>query len=103
MGIYNSDTNYLVDEIDQVRLSVGSSSPVELFTGASRNPRRQTVRIYNDGTRTAYIGTSAVTSSGSTKGEPLEPGESISYPAGNAGIFAITASNTTNLIVTELS
>jgi hypothetical protein len=103
MGTYNPNTNFLYDELTQKVQSVSSGSAVELFTGASRNPDRQVIRIYNDGNRTVYLGPATVTSSGPTKGEPLESGEAISYPGGDSQLYAITNSGTTSLIITELA
>ena len=102
MPNYGSSTTFLADELTQKVISV-STSATELFTGVSRNPARQTVRIYNDGDNACYIGPSGVTSSGSTKGELLQKKQWIIYPIGDVGIYAITASSTTSLIITELA
>lgn len=90
------------DNLTQRAITV-SSTAVELHTGVTRNPNRQVVRVFNDGNVVCYLGPSAVTASGATKGEELEPGEAISYTLANDGLFAITLSGSTLLIVTELA
>jgi len=102
MPNYGSSTTFLADELTQKVISVGTSA-VELFTGVSRNAARQVVRIYNDGNNACYIGPVGVTSSGSTKGEILQKQQSITYVLGDVAIYAITASGTTSLIITELA
>lgn len=101
-GNYSANRTFLVDELTQKVTSV-TTSATELFTGVSRNADRQIMRIYNDGGQTAFIGPSGVTSTGATKGEPLQKGESLEITIGNVAIFAITSSSTTSLIVTELA
>jgi hypothetical protein len=101
-GGYSSNTSYLFDELTQKVVSV-STTAVELFTGVSRNPKRQSIRIYNDGSTDCYIGPATVTASGSTKGEVLEKKNWMELTIGDVGIYAITASGTTSLIVTELA
>ena len=103
MPNYGSNTTFLADELTQKVVSV-STSAVELFTGASRNPARQTLRAYNDSSRDVFIGPATVTSSGSTKGEILRAGESLTFSQlGDVGIYAITANGTASLIITELA
>jgi hypothetical protein len=103
MPNYGSSTTFLADEITQKVISV-STSAVELFTGVSRNSGRQSVRVYNDGSRTVFIGPSTVTSSGSTKGEQLQSGEAMTFSQlGDVGLYAITSGGTASLIITELA
>lgn len=103
MPNYGSSTTFLADELTQKVIPV-STSAVELFTGVSRNPARQSLRIYNDSSRTVFIGPTGVTSSGSTKGEQLLSGEAMTYvELGDVGVFAITAGGTASLIITELA
>jgi hypothetical protein len=82
---------------------VVSSTPTELYTGASRSSLRRLVRVYNSGTQTCYLGPAGVTSSGADIGEPLPPLESLTYTLGDVGLYAVVASGTCNLLITELS
>lgn len=99
---YSTDNSFLFDELTQSVITV-TTTATEVFTGGSRNANRQVVRIYNDGNNVCYIGPTGVTSSGATKGEPLQKAESLEITIGNVAIFAITSSSTTSLIVTELA
>lgn len=101
-GLLTSNRSYLADELTQKSITV-STTAVELFTGVSRNPRRQIMRIFNDGNQPCYIGPSGVTASGSSKGEELLKGQSLEVTIGDVGIFAVTSSSSTTLIVTELA
>lgn len=83
-------------------LTVGTSA-VELFTGGSRNPRRQALLIYNDSSATVFLGPSTVTISGSTKGVPLLPSQSTAYPAGDLAVYAIAGSASNAVLVQELA
>lgn len=102
MPNYGSSTTFLADEITQKVVSV-STSAVELFTGGVRNASRQMIRVYNDGSQICYLGPSGVTASGSAKGEALQKQQSITYPIGDVGLFAITASGSTSLVITEVA
>jgi hypothetical protein len=102
MSNYNSDRTFLVDELTQKVVSV-TASATELFTGVSRNPRRQVMRIYNDSTSTVFIGPTGVTASGATRGEPILKKESLEITIGNVAIFGIVASGTADVIITELA
>jgi hypothetical protein len=99
---YGSNQSFLFDELTQTKITA-TATAAELFTGGSRNPRRQVIRVYNDGNRSVFIGPSGVTASGPTKGEELRKQEAISMSLGDTGLFAITSSGTCDLIVTELS
>ena len=90
------------DSLTQSAINVGTSS-VELHTGPVRNPNRIVVRIYNDGGTPCYIGPVTVSTSGATKGEELAPGEAMSYSVGNVALHAITARNSTVLVITEMA
>lgn len=102
MSNYGSSTTFLSDELTQKVTSV-STTAVELFTGVSRNPERQIVRLRNDGNKRCYLGPVTVTSSGSTKGDFIEPGEVITWAIGDVALYGITASGTTSIIITELA
>jgi hypothetical protein len=102
MSNYNSDRAFLVDELTQKVTSV-TTSATELFTGGSRNARRQVMRIYNDSTVTVFVGPSGVTATGSTRGEPILKKESLEITIGDVAIFGIVASGTADVIITELA
>jgi hypothetical protein len=102
MSNYNSNQSFLFDELTQANITA-TTTAAELFTGGSRNPRRQIVRVYNDGSRSVFIGPSGVTASGSAKGEELRKREAISMTLGDVGLFAVTSAGTCDLIVTELA
>ena len=99
---YSGNRIHLTDELTQKSITV-TTTATELFTGGSRNAARQVVRIYNDGNSVIYIGPSGVTASGANKGEALQKNQSITYSLGNVALFAITASSSSVVIVTELA
>ena len=99
-GTYNQNPAILADELTQKAVTV-TTAATELFTGSSRNPKRQHIRLYNDGLETLYFGPAGVTASLATKGEPLLKKQWFSGPTGDVGIFGVTASGTTSIIVTE--
>ena len=101
-GQYNSNRIHLADELTQKSVTV-TTSATELFTGGSRNAQRQLIRIFNDGTRACFIGPAGVAASGSAKGEELLKKQSMEIVIGDVGLFAITSSSTTTVIVTELA
>lgn len=101
-GQYSHNRADMVDELTQKSITVATSA-TELFTGGSRNAGRQVIRIYNDGSRSVFIGPSGVTASGTAKGEELRKHEALSLTLGNVGIFAITSSGTCDLIISELA
>lgn len=81
---------------------VVSTTQVEAKVGASKLVGRQMLRIYNDSNSTIYIGSTGVTASGTTKGEPLVKGQWIDIPAGDqTAVFMIAASGSNNIIVSE--
>lgn len=99
---YSNNTIHLRDEITQKSVTV-TTSATELFTGGSRNTKRQVIRIYNDGSSDCYIGPTGVTASGAAKGEILQKKNWMTWEIGDVGLFAITASGSTDIIVTELA
>lgn len=101
-GLLSGNRIHLADEIAQSSLTV-TTSQTEIFAGVSRNAKRQLVRIFNDGNNPCYIGPTGVSSAGSSKGEELLKKQSIEIVIGDVGLYAITSSSTTTLIVTELS
>lgn len=84
----------------QKLITVGTVA-VELFTGVSRNPNRQVISIYNDGSGTVFIGPLGVTAAGAAKGRQLSASQFTSFEMGNAALYAIAGSGTRNLIVEE--
>lgn len=81
-------------------VSVGTTA-VEAKVGASRISPREMVRIYNNSSQTVYYGASGVLT---TTGEPIEPGSSISVPAGDQlGVFLIVASGTADCRIQEMA
>ena len=99
---YSGNEINFADEITQKSITV-TTTATELFTGVSRNTARQVIRIYNDGSRSVFIGPTGVTSSGANKGEELPKQASMTMSLGDVGLFAITNSSTCVLIVTELA
>lgn len=90
------DTN---DELyAQATVNVGTTE-VEAKVGATRNPQRQVLRIYNNGNQTVYVGPTGVTAS---SGEPLRRRQSMTLQIQDLGVFMITQSSSSDVIVTEL-
>lgn len=101
MAINNNGQEFsdvLEDVILQGVVTVGTTE-VELKVGASVNPDREVLRVYNKSNRTIYIGPSGVTS---TTGEPVFKDQSFEAPIGTQSLFAITDSSTADVIVWEL-
>jgi hypothetical protein len=91
MGITtSSDRSDVVETgLDHAVLTVGTTI-TEVKVGASRNATRQIVVIYNESNnRTLWWGKSSVASSGSGRGFPILPGQSVSLPVGDIGIYII--------------
>ena len=81
---------------------VVSTTEVEAKVGMDKLVGRQMLRIYNDSNNTIFIGSTGVTVSGTTKGEPLVKGQWINIPAGDAtAVFMIAAAGSNNIIVSE--
>lgn len=79
-------------------VTVGTSA-VEAKVGASAEPLRESVRIYNSSSGTVYFGPSGVTT---TTGEPLKKCQWVSLPAGsNNPVYLIAASAVGDVIVQE--
>jgi hypothetical protein len=102
-GITYSGDRAEVAEVSIATATVGySTSAVEVKVGATRNPARQHVVIYNDTKTTAYLGSSSVAVSGANKGIPIFYQQTCVYDIGDIGLFII-ASGTGNIIVQELT
>jgi len=82
-------------------ITVGTSE-VEAKVAGSRLAGRQMLRIYNDSNNTIFIGSTGVTISGTTKGEPLVKGNWINIPVGDAtAVYLIAGSAGNNIIISE--
>lgn len=89
------------NDLDHTIVSVGTSA-VELKVGASRMVQRQELILYNDSSATVYIGKAAVSTSGSNKGFPLGPNETMNMQIGDAvAVYAIAASASNDVFVME--
>ena len=76
-----------------------TTSEVEAKVGGSREVNRQTLSIYNDGSSTIYFGPTGVTSS---TGEPLLKKQRVEIPVSDIGVYMITASGSSTVIIQEL-
>lgn len=80
-------------------VTVGTTA-VEAKVGATAEPDRETVRIYNASTGTVYFGPPGVTT---TTGEPLKKRQWVSLPASsNNPVYIIAASAVGDVIVQEM-
>jgi hypothetical protein len=81
-------------------ITVGTTA-VEVKVGANRISPREMVRLYNNSQSTIFYGPSGVTVN---SGEPLQPGEAVSIPAGDQlGVFAIASTTNLNCRVQEMA
>lgn len=105
LGSEYSDTNS--ELFDHKEISV-TAIAVEMITDAAASDRdcRQSVRIYNNGPNTVYIGSQGVTAPGGAKpGEPLRKRQWIKYDVkgDNTKVFALTdTGDTATVIVTDM-
>lgn len=86
------------DSYGSIVISVGTSA-VEVKIGASRNPTRQRILIYNDSSSLIYYGPSGVTVSGSNRGIPIFKKQIVVIPAGDIGVYLIAGSASNDAIV----
>lgn len=78
-----------------------TTSAVEAKVGVDRLANREMVRIYNNSASVVYYGATGVTAA---SGEPIEPGASISVPAGDQiGVFVVVASGTADCRIQEMA
>jgi len=89
-------------KIEHAVVTVGTSA-TEIKASATRNKERGALIIYNDSTSTIYLGTSSVTVSGTTKGLPLVPMQSMILPISDIAVYGIASAEGKNIIVMELS
>lgn len=87
---FNSDRSDVVESsLDHTALTVGTTI-TEVKVGGSRSPSRQIVVIYNESNnRILWWGKSNVAASGANRGFPILPGQSVSLPVGDIGIYII--------------
>jgi len=87
------------DRVKSTAVSVGTAAtalPAIILTG------RASLVLHNDGSNTVYLGGSAVTTSGATKGLPLASGAEFQLDIGKAGIiYGIVATGTESVICFE--
>ena len=82
-------------------ISVGTTAT--LIPGTAQTNRRR-ITIQNQGTASVFIGGSAVTASGSTKGIELKVGTSTPFELkSTALVYGIVASGTQNVVSLEIS
>lgn len=90
--------SYLMGEV-----TVGTSQ-VQMKVGANNLECREILRIYNNSSNTIYVGPSGVTTTGSTKGEPVRKGGWIEFPIGdNLDVYAIADSAGNSILVQEFA
>lgn len=77
---------------------------VQAKVGSSNLANRQELIIFNDSLNTIYYGPSGVTTSGPTKGIPINGGGFVNLPFGaDVSVFLIAASATNSVIIQELA
>ncbi len=104
MGISHDPDRSDVAEsaLDHAVLTVGTTA-VEVKVGGSRLATRQIVVIYNESnSKNLYWGKSGVTNSGATRGFPILPGQFVSLPFGNVGVFVVADQAAQTAIVAEV-
>lgn len=90
-------------EMDHVVVSVGTS-PTILRVGASNLEERQEIFIFNDSDEIIRIGGPLVALTGSKRGIPVEPGETVTVDWGpNITLYGICASGNKEVIVFEVA
>lgn len=83
-------------------LTVGTTA-VEVKVGGSRVETRQIVVIYNESkNRNMYWGGAGVTNSGSTRGIPILPEQTVSLPAGDLAIYIVGQEAAMTAIISEI-
>lgn len=99
----SSDRSDVVESsFDHVTLTVGTT-PVEVKVGGSRSVSRQIVVIYNEEkNRRLFWGKSDVSATGVNRGFPIEPGQFVSLPFGDIGIFLVGEVSNMTAIIAEV-
>jgi hypothetical protein len=80
-----------------------TTTAVEAKVGATRNPSRQLMILYNKGNGVVYYGPTGVTASGPNEGLQLAANQEVSIPIGDVAIFLIRANGSSDVIVQELA
>lgn len=81
-----------------------STSQVQAKVSSTNLANRQELIIFNDSLNTIYYGPSGVTTSGATKGIPINAGGFVNLPFGfDIAVFLIAASGSNNVIIQELA
>jgi hypothetical protein len=93
---------YLDTLVAHAAITIGSSA-TEIKVDATRNNDRGLVVIYNDSDETIYVGGSTVTTTGTTKGIPLVPMQTLILPISGMAFYGVCASGGKSLIVMEAS
>lgn len=103
LGSFNTDRNDVVESGYVGGVVTVGTSQVEAKVGGARVATRQIVILFNDSSNTIYYGPTGVTTSGSSKGIPLEKSQWVALPIGDQGLFLIAGSASNNVIVQEIS
>ena len=83
--------------------TVGTTE-VLVAAGGSNLDDRQEVIIYNDSKAIVYLGPTGVATSGSSKGIPIEPKETLNIQVGpSISMYLIAATASNSIIVQEFS
>jgi hypothetical protein len=77
-----------------------TTSQIEAKVGASRLAGREYLMIHNNGTQTIFFGPSGVTTS---NGIPILKNQSAGFPAGDLGVFVVSASGMQDVRVQEFA
>jgi len=100
-GLINADRIPVSEKVLQHSVVTVGTSAVELKGGASRDPYRKFVIIYNNSNATVYIGGASVTTSGATMGIPILKSQMATVPIGDMALYAIAAGAGNDVIVLE--
>jgi hypothetical protein len=93
------DDTYSSDYIS-LRFSIGATQQ-EAKVGAAALSGRQELTIYNDSNDVIYYGPSGVTTSGPTKGVPIEGLEFVTIPAKENNQVFLISDGTSDVIIQE--
>lgn len=106
MGLGGNNRSSEVLNADYIsgQISV-TTTQVEVKVGASRLAGRQSIFIFNNSSDTVYFGPNGVTTSGATKGLPIEPDETGEFNFGDKVAVYLISTNAlgSSIIVQEAS
>lgn len=100
-GYYGERSEVYDSSYVGTRLTVGTSQ-VEAKVGATRDPERQLVILYNDSSNVVYYGPTGVSTSGVYKGFPLEKKQEVAVPIGDLGVYLIADSASNYVLCQEI-